>query len=92
MIRALKTISTANWILAVLFVGGYIIYGLATGLRIDQNFLGHWPAPRGDPPRGTKCVPRTCSDVGTRQEHHSRSVRPVAGRHRRLACATQAKR
>jgi hypothetical protein len=43
MPRALKSISTANLVFALLIVGGYILYGLSCGLSIDKYFLGFTP-------------------------------------------------
>jgi hypothetical protein len=40
MIRTLKTICAANLVIAILFVGGYILYGLSHGLSIERFFLG----------------------------------------------------
>jgi fructose-specific phosphotransferase system IIC component len=43
MIRTLKIVGAANLIIAILFVGGYIAYGLSNELPIDKYFLGSGP-------------------------------------------------
>ena len=40
MIRLLRTACTANLLLALSVAGGYIIWGLANGLGLDQHCLG----------------------------------------------------
>jgi hypothetical protein len=40
MICTLRNICAVNLIIAILFVGGYIAYGLSRALPIDQHFLG----------------------------------------------------
>jgi hypothetical protein len=40
MIQMLKNLFAANLIIAILFVGGYVAYGLSNALPIDQHFLG----------------------------------------------------
>ena len=40
MVQTLKNICAANLIIAIVFVGGYIAYGLSNALPIDQHFLG----------------------------------------------------
>jgi len=46
MKRAIKIIFTINLVIAILAVGGYILYGLAHGLPIDKHFLGSDPPQR----------------------------------------------
>lgn len=41
MLRALKIVFAVNLIIAILLVGGYIWYGFAHALPIDQHFLGN---------------------------------------------------
>ena len=53
MTRTPKTACTVNLIVALLIVGGYVLYGLSSGLSIDKHFLGfsrfgggiHWHGP-----------------------------------------------
>lgn len=40
MVHTLKNICAANLIIAILFVGGYLAYGLSNALPIDRHFLG----------------------------------------------------
>jgi hypothetical protein len=53
MIRSARTVCTLNLGLAMLIVAGYIVYGILTGLPIDQHFLlgGPWSGGRGGPKR-----------------------------------------
>ena len=46
MKRAIKIACTINLAIAILFVYGYIAYGLSHGLPIDKHFLGSDPSNR----------------------------------------------
>ena len=43
MTRTPKTFCTANLIVALLMVAGYVLYGLSSGFSIDKQFLGFSP-------------------------------------------------
>jgi hypothetical protein len=43
MTRTPKTVCTVNLIVALLIVGGYVLYGLSCGFSIDKYFLGFTP-------------------------------------------------
>jgi len=46
MIRALKMICTANFVLSILLYGGYVTYFLSNGISIDHRWgIGHSRAP-----------------------------------------------
>jgi hypothetical protein len=47
MIRRLKTTVSVNLVVAILIVGAYLLYGLRSGLPINQQFLGAGPSHGG---------------------------------------------
>ena len=52
--RALRSVCTANLVLATALVGSYILYGLSLGLPIDRYFLGlsgRWGLGHGTGPK-----------------------------------------